>query len=170
VEEKISMAKKEELSKKRWKKTVNQAKEIFPEDYVGFLQSKKSLFLVKYSDEYEIIYDDEVQEPLLIIRMKDSEIIPSLQSLRKFTNLLPKIWTDAGATKFLLNGANLFRPGITKFDVFEKNQIVQVVNPQGNVLSVGEVIFSSKEMPDKGEVLKTIAFLNDEIWSIAREI
>ncbi|MHA1990099.1 MAG: PUA domain-containing protein [Candidatus Hodarchaeales archaeon] len=164
------MARKEELSKKRWKKTVNKAKEIFQQDYLSFLQSKKSLFLVKYSEEYEIIYDDEAQEPLLLIRMKDSEIIPSLQSLRKFTNLMPKIWTDAGATKFLLNGANLFRPGITKFDSFEKNQIVQVVNPQGNVLSIGEVMFSSKDMPDKGEVLKIISYLNDEIWSIAKVI
>lgn len=164
------MAKKEELSKKRWKKTVNKSKELFQNDFITYLQSKKSLFLVKYSDEIEIIYDDEEQEPLLIIRISDSSIIPSLQSLRKFPNLIPKIWTDAGATKFLLNGANLFRPGITKFDTFEKNEIVQVVNPQGNVLSIGEVLFSSEEMPDKGEVLKTVSFLNDEIWSIAKQL
>lgn len=170
MEEKTRMAKKEELSKKRWKKTVNRAKELFQEDFVRYLNSKKSLFLVKYSDDYEIIFDDDAQEPLLIVRVKDSNLFPSLQSLRKFNDLLPKIWTDTGATKFLLNGANLFRPGITKFESFEKNQIVQVVNPQGNVLSIGKVLYSSKAMPDKGEVLETISYLNDEIWSIATEI
>lgn len=170
MEEKYRMAKKEELSKKRWKKTVNKSKELFQEDYIRHLQSKKSLFLVRYSEDYEIIYDDEVQEPLLIIRVKDSMIIPSLQSIRKFTALLPKIWTDAGATKFLLNGANLFRPGITKFDTFEKDQIVQVVNPQGNVLCIGEALFSSEDIPESGEVLKSISYLNDEIWSIAKDL
>ena len=162
--------KKEELSKKRWKQTVKNERETFKEEFLAYLQSRKYLFLIKFSDDIELIFDDEAREPLLIIRVKNNEILPSLQTLRKCPDILPKIWTDTGATKFLLNGANLFRPGITKFDIFQKNQVVQVVNPMGNVLSIGEVIYSSIKMPDRGEVLKTISYLNDEIWSIADQI
>ena len=58
---------------------------------------------------------------------------------------------------------------VTLYQKFENNQIVQVLNPMGNVLTIGKVKFASRNLPDKGEVLTTISYLNDEIWSLANK-
>ena len=76
------------------------------------------------------------------------DILPFLddsQILEKF----PYVTVDMGAVKFVCKGANIMRPGITKFSDFESGEIVCVVEEsQNKFLAVGKAEMSSKELED----------------------
>lgn len=168
------MVKKIEYPKKKWQKKVKKMEGIFPSAFLNFLESKKSIFEVEVSEEIHVLADDTNELLLLEIGMDTRIRIPSIQMLRMFSNedLMPKIWTDAGATRFILNGADLMRPGITKVDSFLENEFVQVVNPQGNVLAIHKAKFSSEEImkKTKGKVTSVTTYLNDEIWNLPTQL
>ena len=155
---------KKEFPQKKWKQFVQNLtmKKDFGKDFLVYLENKGAVFETEYKN-FKIIYDGNY-EPLLLEEKENSEVFPSIQTLRQFPNILPKIWVDMGAIKFLLNGANLFRPGITKYEQINKGTIIQILNPQGNVLCVGKTIVGSEELPEKGIVANTLIWLNDEIW------
>ena len=99
-------------------------------------------------------------------------ILPFLDDipiLEKF----PYVTVDMGAVKFVCKGANIMRPGITKFSDFESGEIVCVVEEsQNKFLAVGKAEISSKEAEDanKGEVIKTMHYISDDFWESKKEI
>ena len=100
------------------------------------------------------------------------DILPFLGDvpiLEKF----PYVTVDMGAIKFVCKGANIMRPGITKFSDFEKGQIVCIIEEsQQKFLAVGKALVSSnqvKEM-DKGEIIRNIHYISDRYWEAKKEI
>ena len=99
-------------------------------------------------------------------------ILPFLDDipiLEKF----PYVTVDMGAVKFVCKGANIMRPGITKFSDFESGEIVCVVEEsQNKFLAVGKAEMSSKELEDikKGEVIKNMHYISDIFWESKKEI
>ena len=99
-------------------------------------------------------------------------ILPFLDDipiLEKF----PYVTVDMGAVKFVCKGANIMRPGITKFSDFESGEIVCVVEEsQNKFLAVGKAEISSKELEDtkKGEVIKNMHYISDIFWESKKEI
>ena len=100
------------------------------------------------------------------------DILPFLDDipiLEKF----PYVTVDMGAVKFVCKGANVMRPGITKFSDFESGEIVCVVEEsQNKFLAVGKAEMSSKELEDtkKGEVIKNMHYISDIFWESKKEI
>ena len=100
------------------------------------------------------------------------DILPFLddsQILEKF----PYVTVDMGAVKFVCKGANIMRPGITKFSDFESGEIVCVVEEsQNKFLAVGKAEMSSKELEDikNGEVIKNMHYISDIFWESKKEI
>ena len=100
------------------------------------------------------------------------DILPFLDDipiLEKF----PYVTVDMGAVKFVCKGANVMRPGITKFSDFESGEIVCVVEEsQNKFLAVGKAEISSKELEDtkKGEVIKNMHYISDIFWESKKEI
>ena len=85
----------------------------------------------------------------------------------------PKVVVDAGAIKFVCNGANVMRPGIKSFTEFQKDDLVCVVEETHNkYLSVGKAIVSSDEMNSisKGEVVKNLHYVSDKYWESSKLI
>ena len=99
-------------------------------------------------------------------------ILPFLDNivmLEKF----PYVKVDMGAIKFVCKGANVMRPGITKFSDFESGEIVCVIEEsQNKFLAVGKAEMSSKEAEDSsnGEVIKNMHYISDDFWEIKKEI
>ena len=99
-------------------------------------------------------------------------ILPFLDDipiLEKF----PYVTVDMGAVKFVCKGANIMRPGITKFSDFESGEIVCVVEEsQNKFLAVGKAEMSSKELEDtkNGEVIKNMHYISDVFWESKKEI
>ncbi|MEE9511799.1 MAG: PUA domain-containing protein [Nitrosopumilaceae archaeon] len=85
----------------------------------------------------------------------------------------PKVTVDMGAVKFMCNGANVMRPGITKYSDFEIDDIVCVVEESKNkFLAVGKSCVSSKEMDSlsKGEIIKNLHYVSDQYWEAGKDI
>ena len=100
------------------------------------------------------------------------DILPFLDDipiLEKF----PYVTVDMGAIKFVCKGANVMRPGITKFSDFESGEIVCVIEEsQKKFLAVGKARMSSKELDEtnKGEVIKNMHYVSDTFWESKKEI
>ena len=100
------------------------------------------------------------------------DILPFLDDipiLEKF----PYVTVDMGAIKFVCKGANVMRPGITKFSDFESGEIVCVIEEsQKKFLAVGKAKMSSKELDgtSKGEVIKNMHYISDIFWESKKEI
>jgi len=100
------------------------------------------------------------------------DILPFLDDipiLEKF----PYVTVDMGAIKFVCKGANVMRPGITKFSDFESGDIVCVIEEsQKKFLAVGKAKMSSKELDgtSKGEVIKNMHYISDNFWESKKEI
>ena len=100
------------------------------------------------------------------------DILPFLDDipiLEKF----PYVTVDMGAIKFVCKGANVMRPGITKFSDFESGEIVCVIEEsQKKFLAVGKAKISSRELDEtnKGEVIKNMHYISDNFWESKKEI
>ena len=89
--------------------------------------------------------------------------------LKKF----PYVMVDMGAVKFMCNGANVMRPGITSYSEFEKENIVCIIEEsQHKFLAVGKALVSSSEMESmkKGEVVKNLHYISDKFWESGKII
>ena len=102
----------------------------------------------------------------------DDDILPFLgdtSMLEKF----PYVIVDMGAIKFVCKGANVMRPGITKFSDFEKGEIVCVIEEsQHKFLAVGKAEMPSSKLGEtnKGEVIKNMHYISDIFWESKKEI
>ena len=100
------------------------------------------------------------------------DILPFLDDipiLEKF----PYVIVDMGAIKFVCKGANVMRPGITKFSDFESGEIVCVIEEsQKKFLAVGKAKISSSELDEtnRGEVIKNMHYISDNFWESKKEI
>ena len=100
------------------------------------------------------------------------DILPFLDDipiLEKF----PYVTVDMGAIKFVCKGANVMRPGITKFSDFESGEIVCVIEEsQKKFLAVGKAKMPSSGLDetDRGEVIKNMHYISDNFWESKKEI
>lgn len=89
--------------------------------------------------------------------------------LKKF----PYVMVDMGAVKFMCNGANVMRPGITSYSEFENDNVVCIIEEsQHKFLAVGKSCVPSSEMESmsKGEVVKNIHYISDKFWESGKII
>ncbi len=73
-----------------------------------------------------------------------------------------------GAVKFVVNGADIMRPGIVEIaDVNEGEYVVIVDENNRKALAVGIALYSGEEMKQKdgGKVIKNIHYVGDELWN-----
>lgn len=112
-----------------------------------------------------------VSDELLAAQVNDS-IVPFLGSqepLRQF----PSVTVDAGAVKFVCNGAKVMRPGIIDFGTFKKGDIVGVKDPvHGKIIAVGLALEDSESAKamGKGYVVENLHYISDKIWQAYKEI
>ena len=120
-----------------------------------------------------------LEEDIIIITgtnlkaIKNGEIyipfLTEMEILKKF----PYIMVDMGAVKFMCNGANAMRPGITKYSEFEKDHLVCIVEEsQNKFLAIGRSCISSSEMEKltKGEIVKNMHYISDKYWESGKLI
>ncbi|MHA1961675.1 MAG: PUA domain-containing protein [Candidatus Thorarchaeota archaeon] len=85
---------------------------------------------------------------------------------------LPRIVVDMGAVKFVANGADIMRPGVTHADDgIQEGSVVAIVDEtHGKPLAVGTAIMSTQEIlaADKGKVALSKHHINDDLWTFSR--
>ncbi len=125
---------------------------------------------VSKKDQVELVED---QYKIILINKKPSffyyqdRIVPTLKFLQE-NDTLKKITVDMGAVKFVVNGADVMRPGIVEIEEgIAKDEFVAVIDKNNKKpLAVGIALFSSEEMKgmNSGKVIKNIHYVGDELW------
>ncbi|NVM38303.1 MAG: RNA-binding protein, partial [Candidatus Lokiarchaeota archaeon] len=86
---------------------------------------------------------------------------------------LKTIVVDFGAIRYVANGADIMRPGITKIDPsIKKGDIVRIIEETKNrALAVGKAIFDAPEMETKtsGKVVKNLHTIQDSVWEFEKQ-
>jgi len=141
-----------EQIKSQWKIELPKQKNIKTHDVneKGVIITGDGITAVKIGENYMPFLDD-------------------IEVLEKF----PYVKVDMGAIKFVCKGANIMRPGITKFSDFEIGEIVCVIEEsQKKFLAVGKAKMSSNELDEtsKGEVIKNMHYVSDNFWESKKEI
>jgi len=115
------------------------------------------------------------------ILLSDNEILffehegrnfPTLRAILDGIISIPKVTVDMGAVKFVVNGADIMRPGITKVDdSVAANGIVAIVDERhGKPLAVGVSQLSASDLraATSGKVVKSIHHVNDDLWNFGK--
>ncbi len=125
---------------------------------------------ISKKDQVEIIED---KYKIILINRKpaffycDNKPAPALKYLQEHT-IVKIITVDMGAVRFVVNGADIMRPGIVEIQAgIEKDDFVAVVDKNNKKpLAVGIALYSSEEMRvmASGKVIKNIHYVGDELW------
>lgn len=99
--------------------------------------------------------------------------IPVLTLLLNNRVDLKTIVVDFGAVRFVTNGADVMRPGITKIDPsINKGDIVKIEEEtKHRALAVGKAMYDASEMESisSGKVVKNLHTIQDSIWQFEKQ-
>ena len=114
-----------------------------------------------------------VNDVLALWKSKDG-YIPILTLLLNKQVEIKTVVVDMGAIRFVTNGADVMRPGITKIDPsIKKGDIIQIVDEtHGRTLAVGKAMYDADEMEKifSGKVIKNLHTIKkDAVWNFAKE-
>ena len=88
--------------------------------------------------------------------------------------LFPSAVVDEGAIKFLLNGADVMRPGIRRLDDWGAAGKTVVVKEEkkGRAIAVGTAMVSSAEAPGmaKGGCIQNLHHVGDRFWNLHKSL
>ncbi len=97
---------------------------------------------------------------------------PTLRAILDGIITIPTVTVDMGAVKFVVNGADIMRPGITKVDdTVTANGIVAIIDERhGKPLAVGVSQLSASDLrvATSGKVVKSIHHVNDDLWNFGK--
>ena len=127
----------------------------------------KNLSMHRIMDNVQIFTANDI----MILKIEETYLpfLSQTSLLEKF----PHVLVDMGAVKFMCNGANVMRPGITSYSEFDKQQVVCVIEEsQHKFLAVGKSLVPSSELEtmEKGEVIKNMHYISDKYWEIGKTI
>ena len=115
-------------------------------------------------DKYKIIL---VNKKPAFFYYDNDKLVPTLKYLQE-NDILKKITVDMGAVKFVVNGADIMRPGIVDIEAgIAKDEFIVVIDKNNHKpLAVGIALFGSEEMKGmaSGKVIKNIHYVGDELW------
>lgn len=98
----------------------------------------------------------------------DGEFIPHLKLLLERPAQLKRVTVDMGAVRFVVNGADIMRPGITAIEEgIAEGELVAVVDERhGKPLAVGKALLDTERMRDAsaGKAVKTLHWVGDKRW------
>jgi len=90
------------------------------------------------------------------------------------TGLFPSLTIDEGAVKFIVKGADVMRPGISKYDEWgEAGKLIVVrEDKKGRAVAVGRTMVASSEMAEmkKGNCVKNMHHAGDKFWDAYKKI
>lgn len=92
--------------------------------------------------------------------------IPTLYLINYLKVRTHTVTVDNGAVPHLMNGSNLFAPGIVEMDPeIKKNDMVFIKNREGLYIAIGEANDDAQNIMStrKGEAVRILHYLNDKI-------
>ncbi|MHA2462198.1 MAG: DUF1947 domain-containing protein [Candidatus Thorarchaeota archaeon] len=165
---KIERVRKRHLMKKReMKRELERIEKILSSPVVGL--GAKSQFEEGILDDGSriIILNNEI-----IFFEEDGNLYPTLRALLDGIVKIPQIAVDMGAVKFVVNGADIMRPGITAIDddILEGSVVAVIDERHGKPLAVGVSKMSSEDLraATSGKVILSVHHINDDLWNFSK--
>jgi PUA domain protein len=128
---------------------------------------------IKNFKVYEIEEDKRIleYEDFMAVQVNKNTILPFL-GRKKIIERFPSVNVDMGAVRFVCSGAKIMRPGITKFEIFHKGDIVGVKDQiHEKTLAVGIALEDSETASNnsKGYVIDNLHYISDKFWEARKE-
>jgi len=142
--------------KKEAKKVIAEIKETAGVEVEGDMDE------VDFGNIKVILVDNE---PLLI--NYDGRYYLSVYGVMKLRPEKYRVTVDEGALKFVMNGADVMKPGIVYADerIKEGDFVYVTVEGKDSPIAVGLALCDGNEMiGEKGKAVKNIHHLKDKIW------
>ncbi len=147
-----------------------EIKEIIPLISSFVSVSPKQKVEVITEDKYRMLYLDDKG---LFFEFED-RWLPLLRLI--ISNEIPvpykRVTVDMGALRFVANGADIMRPGITQIEdgISAGDPVLIVDEKHGKILALGIAIFNSEEMRAKkeGKVIKNAHAAGDKLWELTK--
>ncbi|MEM2272387.1 MAG: PUA domain-containing protein [Archaeoglobaceae archaeon] len=82
-----------------------------------------------------------------------------------------RITVDSGALEFIMNGADVMKPGIVFADsrIKEGDFVYVTVEGKESPIAVGIALCNAEEMKGKGKAVKNLHHLKDRLWNYILE-
>lgn len=109
---------------------------------------------------------------LVAIQLAPDLIIPHLTQ-HELLNHFASVQVDMNAVKFVCNGANIMRPGITDFTTFKESEIVLVkdqTHKKELAVCISLVDDVNGRKMEKGVVLNNVHHIGDVYWETKKTI
>lgn len=109
---------------------------------------------------------------LIAIQLAPDLIIPHLTQ-HEILNHFASVQVDMNAVKFVCNGANIMRPGITDFSTFKESEIVLVkdqTHKKELAVCMSLVDDEHGRNMEKGIVLNNVHYIGDVYWEMKKTI
>jgi PUA domain protein len=141
-------------------KKVLSAIEPFLEDPSGL--RKASLERAVTDEGLDLIFVDG--RPLIMIE-EDQPFFTVLGAIE----LGPRkklVVVDAGAVRFIVNGADIMNPGIVEADaeIAAGDLVIVVEERHKKPLAIGRALIAGTEMKGEGKAVKSLHHVGDQIW------
>lgn len=158
------------IRKSELKPLKDEISKNFDEKFIEQMFPKKSNVELIQTESGDTLY--AVNNELKLWKSKYG-FIPVLTLLLNNRVDLKSITVDFGAIRYVANGADVMRPGITKIDPsIKKGDIIKIEEEtHKRALAVGKAMFDAAEMEAKnsGKVVKNLHTIQDPIWEFEKE-
>ncbi len=146
------------LSNKEIKLLINEGLDLNKKDVVEIIETEDYKLLVVNNQPLYFQYE--------------GKWAPTLRAILEDRLKLREIIVDMGAVPFVVNGADVMRPGIREFpeDLNEGELIVVRDEKHKKPLAIGVAKLDGEKMrsTEKGKVVKNIHYIGDKIWNFKR--
>ena len=113
-----------------------------------------------------------VGNKIIAVQLAPDLIIPHLTQ-NELLNHFASVEVDMNAVKFVCNGANIMRPGITDFTTFKQSEIVLVkdqTHKKELAVCISLVNDENARKMEKGVVLNNVHHIGDIYWEMKKTI
>ena len=159
------------------KKAIKELKAKIPSEWHTSLGLKDTVEYVEFKNAVRLILVGRIPT-FVIFKERDTQeeiVIPHLRLLVDTKKIiLPKVVVDKGAVPFVMNGANIMRPGVIFFEnTISKGDIVGIYPEKfDKPIAVGKSLINSEEFNKltKGAIAKNLHYLNDLFWKLVKKL
>lgn len=135
---------------------------------------KEPMFVTKCHNHVNLVVNNQGQA--WFFNERERNYLPTLKTLHKFPNLLPKVQVDRGAIKYVLQGANIMCPGLTSpgGDISAKipkgTSVAIMAENKKHALGIGITTMSTENMKaiNKGIAINNLHCLMDGLWQVRK--
>ncbi len=148
--------KRQRIRKKETKRILNELREK-----IG-IELKGELERVEIDNRTVLLLNNE---PLIL--EYNNRFYLTVYGVMKLKPERGRVVVDEGALNFIINGADVMKPGIVEADesIAEGDFCYVVVEKKFTPLAVGIALVNGKEMRgERGRAVKNIHHINDKIW------